>query len=71
MKTKEELEQLSHKELLEYVKNLQDNSIQEKPPKNFNNSSISPSSEIAPSKKRDKKNQSLRKKSDKCWCSIR
>lgn len=63
LKTKEELEQLTHEELLQYVKDLQDNSIQEKPPKNSNNSSVSPSSEIAPPDK--KKNQSLRKKSDK------
>ncbi|MEA1892351.1 MAG: IS66 family transposase [Campylobacterota bacterium] len=65
LKSKEELDQMTHDELLKYVKDLQDNSIQEKPPKNSNNSSISPSSEIAPSKKRNKKNQSLREKSDK------
>ena len=65
LKTKEELESLTHEELLKYVKDLQDNSIQEKPPKNSNNSSISPSSEIAPSKKRNNKNQSLREKSSK------
>jgi transposase len=65
LKTKEELEQLTHAELLKYVKDLQDNSIQEKPPKNSNNSSISPSSEIAPPKKRNSKNQSLREKSNK------
>ncbi len=55
LKSKEELNNLTHEELLNYVKNLQDNLIQEKPPKNSNNSSISPSSEIAPSKKRNKK----------------
>lgn len=65
LKTKEELRDLSHEELLKYVENLQDNSIQEKPPKNSNNSSISPSSQIAPSQKRNKKNQSLRQKSSK------
>jgi len=65
LKTKEELESLTHEELLKYVKDLQDNSIQEKPPKNSNNSSISPSSEIAPPQKRNKKNQSLREKSSK------
>ena len=68
MKTKEELRDLSHEELLKYVEDLQDNSIQEKPPKNSDNSSICPSSEIAPSKKKKKKsekNQSLREKSDK------
>ncbi|MDQ7068432.1 MAG: hypothetical protein Q9M40_10925 [Sulfurimonas sp.] len=65
LKSKKELEQLTHEELLKYVKDLQDNSIQEKPPKNSNNSSICPSSEIAPSDKRNKKNQSLREKSNK------
>ena len=65
LKTKEELESLTHEELLKYVKDLQDNSIQEKPPKNSNNSSISPSSEIAPPDKPNNKNQSLRKKSSK------
>ena len=65
LKSKEELEQLTHDELLKYVKDLQDNSIQEKPPKNSNNSSISPSSEIAPSQKRNSKNKSLREKSNK------
>lgn len=65
LKTKEELDALTHEELLKYVKDLQDNSIQEKPPKNSNNSSISPSSEIVPPKKRNNKNQSLREKSDK------
>jgi transposase len=65
LKTKEELDQLTHEELLRYVKDLQDNSIQEKPPKNSNNSSISPSSEIAPPKKRNNKNQSLRENSNK------
>ena len=65
LKSKEELEQLTHDELLKYVKDLQDNSIQEKPPKNSNNSSISPSSEIAPPKKRNSRNQSLREKSNK------
>lgn len=37
LKTKEELEALTHEELLKYVKDLQDNSIQEKPPKKRNN----------------------------------
>ena len=40
VKSKEELDRLSREELLNYVKNLQDNLIQEKPPKNSNNSSI-------------------------------
>ena len=66
LKTKEELRDLSHEELLKYVEDLQDNSIQEKPPKNSNNSSICPSSDIVPSgKKKIKKNQSLREKSNK------
>ena len=62
IKSKDELKELSHEELLKYIENLQDNLVQEKPPKNSNNSGISPSSEIAPPKK---KNQSLREKSDK------
>ncbi len=65
IKNESELDNLSHDELLEYIKNLQKNIVQEKPPKNSNNSSISPSSEIVPSKKRNKKNQSLRQKSNK------
>jgi len=65
LKSKEELKNLSYEELLKYIENLQDNIVQEKPPKNSNNSSISPSSEIAPSKKRNNKNQSLRQKSNK------
>jgi len=65
IKSKEELRDLSHEELLKYIENLQDNIKQEKPPKNSNNSSVSPSSEIAPAKKRNNKNQSLREKSSK------
>jgi len=65
IKSKEELRDLSHEELLKYIENLQDNIKQEKPPKNSNNSSISPSSEIAPPKKRNNKNQSLREMSSK------
>lgn len=63
IKSESELEKLSHAELLKYIKNLQRNIKQEKPPKNSNNSSISPSTEIANPK--PKKNQSLRKKSDR------
>jgi len=63
IKTKEELRDLSHKELLKYIESLQDNLIQEKPPKNSNNSSIPPSVEIVNPK--PKKNQSLREDSDK------
>ena len=64
VKSKKELDKLSHEELLNYVKKLQDNLVQEKPPKNSNNSSIPPSVEIVAPKKKGK-NQSLRKKSDK------
>ena len=63
IKSESELEQLSHEELLKYIKDLQKNITQEKPPKNSNNSSIPSSTEIANPK--PKKNQSLRKKSDK------
>ena len=72
LKSKEELKNLSHEELLKYIENLQDNIVQEKPPKNSNNSSISPSSEIIPTKKTsvpleggNNRNQSLRQKSHK------
>jgi len=64
IKSESELEKLSHQELLKYIKNLQRNIKQEKPPKNSNNSSIAPSSEITNPKKKGK-NQSLRKKSGK------
>ena len=63
VKRVEELDDLSHEELLEYVKNLTNNLVREKPPKNSNNSSIPPSSEIVPPQ--PKKNQSLRKKGGK------
>jgi hypothetical protein len=63
IKSESELEQLSHDELLDYIKNLQKNIVQEKPPKNSNNSSIPSSAEIVNPK--PKKNQSLRPKSDK------
>ena len=58
IKSESELEQLSHDELLDYIKNLQKNIVQEKPPKNSNNSSIPSSAEIVNPK--PKKNQSLR-----------
>lgn len=64
IKSKEELNNLTHEELLEYVKNLTDNLVQEKPKKNSSNSSKSPSSDIAPTNKK-KRNQSLRKKGGK------
>ena len=63
VKSRKELDKLSHEELLKYVKNLQDNLVQEKPPKNSNNSSIPPSLEIVNPKKT--KNQSLREQSSK------
>ena len=61
IKTNEEVGLLTHEELLEYIKNLHNNIVQEKPKKDSTNSSISPSTEIVP----PKKNQSLRPKSDK------
>jgi len=63
IKSKDELDKLTHDELLKYVKDLQDNLVQEKPPKNSNNSSIPSSTEIANPK--PKKNRSLREKSDR------
>lgn len=61
IKSKEELRELTHEELLKYTENLQDNIVQEKPPKNSSNSSIPSSKEI----NTPKKNQSIRKKGGK------
>jgi len=61
IKTPEELDQLSHEELLRYIKELQKNIVQEKPKKDSSNSSIAPSHDMGRGKK--KKNQSLREKS--------
>jgi len=61
IKTTDELDKLSHEELLKYIKDLQKNIIQEKPKKNSDNSSIAPSTDI----NKKKKNQSLREKSTK------
>jgi len=61
LKKDEDLDKLSHTELLKYVRDIHKNAEQKKPPKNSTNSSIAPSSEII----KKKKNQSLRKKSDK------
>jgi len=61
IKSEEELDKMSQSELLKYIKNLQKNIVQEKPPKNSTNSSIAPASQI----NTPKKNQSMRKKSDK------
>jgi transposase-like protein len=63
IKSESELDKLSHEKLLEYIKNLQKNIVQEKPPKNSNNSSIPSSVEI--SIPTNNKNQSLREKSNK------
>jgi len=60
IKTTDELDKLSHEELLKYIKELQENIVQEKPKKNSGNSSIALSTDI----NKKKKNQSLRKKSD-------
>ena len=61
IKTTDELDKLSHEELLKYIKELQKNIVQEKPKKNSDNSSIAPSTDI----NKKKKNQSLREKSTK------
>ncbi len=61
IKTTDELDKLSHEELLKYIKELQKNIVQEKPKKNSDNSSIAPSTDI----NKKKKNQSLRQKSGK------
>ena len=62
-KKDEELDKLTREELLKYIQHIRDIAIYEKPPKNSNNSSIPPSSEIAPPA--PKKNQSLRNKGGK------
>lgn len=62
VKKKEDLNNLTYEELLEYTKNLTDDwHKQKRPKKNSSNSSIAPSTEI----KKPKKNQSLREKSSK------
>jgi hypothetical protein len=58
IKSTDELDKLSHEELLKYIKDLQRNIVQEKPKKNSDNSSIAPSTDI----NKKKKNQSLREK---------
>ncbi len=62
IKSPEELDKLSHEDLLKYIKELQKNIVQEKPKKTPKNSSISPSSDMGMP---PKKNQSLREKSDR------
>ena len=61
IKSSDELDKLSHEELLKYIKKLQRNIVQEKPKKNSDNSNIAPSTDI----NKKKKNQSLRQKSDR------
>ncbi len=61
IKNTDELDKLTHDELLKYIKELQKNIVQEKPKKNSDNSSIAPSTDI----NKKKKNQSLREKSAK------
>ena len=61
IKSKEELRKLSHDELLKYIENLQNNIVQEKPPKNSGNSSIPTGKEI----NTPKRNQSTRRKGGK------
>ena len=60
IKSEQELDKMSQKELLKYIKNLQKNLVRDKPPKNSSNSSIAPGSEI----NSPKKNQSMREKSN-------
>lgn len=57
IKTPKELEELTHEELLQYIKDLQKRLVKEKPKKDSNNSSIAPSTDM----RNPKKNQSLRK----------
>ena len=61
VKNKDELDYLTHEELLNYVRNLTDNLVQEKPPKNSTNSGIPSGQEI----NTPKRNQSTRKKGGK------
>ena len=61
VKDKDELDKLTHEELLKYVKELTDSLVPEKPKKDSNNSSIAPSQDI----NNPKKNQSLRESSGK------
>jgi transposase-like protein len=56
IKTVDELDKLTHEELLKYIKDLQKNIKQEKPPKNSTNSGIPTSKEIFT----PKRNQSMR-----------
>ena len=62
IKNNKELDNLTHEELLKYIKELQTNIVQEKPKKDSTNSSKAPSTDMGIT---PKKNQSLRTKSDK------
>ena len=61
IKSSEELDKLTHEELLKYIKDLQKRLVKEKPKKDSSNSSIAPSTDM----RKPKRNQSLRGKSDK------
>jgi hypothetical protein len=61
IKSEDELDRMNQEELLKYIKNLQKNIVQEKPPKNSTNSGIPTGKDIIPRKR----NQSLRKKGGK------
>jgi len=61
IKSEDELDKMNQEELLKYIKNLQKNIVQEKPPKNSGNSSIPTGKEI----NTPKRNQSIRKKGGK------
>ncbi len=61
IKKPSELDKLSHEELLKYIKDLQKRLVKEKPKKNSTNSSIA----LATNMTKSKKNQSLRKRSNK------
>lgn len=61
IKTQNELDKLTHQELLKYIKDLQDTLVQEKPPKNSTNSGIPTGKEI----NTPKRNQSTREKGGK------
>ncbi|MEA2018442.1 MAG: hypothetical protein U9N59_08335 [Campylobacterota bacterium] len=61
IKTQEELDELTHEELLKYIIDLENNIEQEKPPRNSTNSGIPTGKEI----NTPKRNQSTRKKGGK------
>ena len=61
IKSEDELDKMNQEELLKYIKNLQKNIVQEKPPKNSTNSGMPTGKDIIPRKR----NKSLRKKGGK------